>query len=38
MIDKPITGEVFADLVVMYVKAINKGAVPNITTAWEHVI
>jgi len=36
--NKPINGRMLATLLDQYVKAINKGAVPNITTAWENVI
>mmetsp|Transcript_30499 Transcript_30499/g.22227 ORF Transcript_30499/g.22227 Transcript_30499/m.22227 type:complete len:92 (-) Transcript_30499:980-1255(-) len=38
MVDKSITGEIFADLIQIYVKTINKKGVPNISSAWEHVI
>eukprot|EP00826_Nyctotherus_ovalis_P049088 TRINITY_DN5868_c0_g1_i10.p3 TRINITY_DN5868_c0_g1~~TRINITY_DN5868_c0_g1_i10.p3 ORF type:complete len:180 (+),score=61.03 TRINITY_DN5868_c0_g1_i10:1105-1644(+) len=35
---KPVSGGMVATLLDQYVKAINKGAVPNISTAWESVI
>jgi hypothetical protein len=36
--NKPVNGRMIATLLEQYIKAINKGAVPNITTAWENVI
>lgn len=36
--NKPINGRMVATLLDQYVRAINKGAVPNISTAWENVI
>lgn len=38
MNNKRISGKVLADLIELYVKAINDGAVPNITSAWESVV
>ncbi len=35
---KPVTGRMMSSLIEQYVKAINEGAVPNISTAWENVI
>ncbi len=35
---KPVTGRMMSSLIEQYVKAINEGAVPNISTAWESVI
>jgi hypothetical protein len=36
--NKAVNGRMVATLLDQYVKAINKGAVPNISTAWENVI
>lgn len=36
--NKPVSGGMVATLLDQYVKAINKGAVPNISTAWENVV
>ena len=38
MNNKRINGKVLAKLLTMYVDAINDGAVPNITSAWESVV
>jgi len=38
MNNKRINGKVLAKLLEMYVEAINDGAVPNITSAWESVV
>lgn len=38
MNSKRISGKVLASLLEMYVEAINDGAVPNITSAWESVV
>lgn len=38
MNNKRISGKVLAKLLSMYVEAINEGAVPNITSAWESVV
>lgn len=38
MNNKRISGKVLAKLLEMYVEAINDGAVPNITSAWESVV
>ena len=38
MYGKSLSGKVLAGLVESYVEAINKGAVPNINTAWEGVV
>ena len=38
MYGKALTGKVLAGLVESYVEAINKGAIPNINTAWEGVV
>mmetsp|Transcript_18854 Transcript_18854/g.18523 ORF Transcript_18854/g.18523 Transcript_18854/m.18523 type:complete len:372 (-) Transcript_18854:431-1546(-) len=38
MNNKRISGRVLAKLLEMYVDAINDGAVPNITSAWENVV
>jgi hypothetical protein len=35
--NKPLTGAMFAGLVVAYVSAINEGGVPTISSAWEGV-
>ena len=35
---KPINGKILAGLLESYVEALNKGAVPNINTAWEGVV
>ena len=35
---KPVNGRIVSNLLEQYVKAINEGAVPNISTAWENVI
>ena len=38
MYGKPVNGKVLAGLIAAYVTAINKGAIPNINTAWEGVV
>lgn len=38
MNNKRITGKILAKLLELYVDAINEGAVPNITSAWESVV
>jgi len=35
---KPVTGRMLSNLLDQYVKAINEGAVPNISTAWDAVV
>jgi len=35
---KPVSGFMLAHLLEQYVKAINEGAVPNISTAWDNVM
>ena len=37
MSGQKLSGAMFADLVVNYVTAINKGAVPNIENAWTYI-
>jgi len=36
--NKPVNGRMLATLLDQYIKAINKGAIPNISTAWENVV
>ena len=38
MYGKLVNGKVLAGLISAYVTAINKGAIPNINTAWEGVV
>jgi hypothetical protein len=38
MNNKPVSGRMMAHLLEQYIKAINEGAVPNISTAWENVL
>ena len=38
MNSKPVNGRMLSSLVEQYIKAINEGAVPNISTAWENVV
>jgi hypothetical protein len=38
MNEKPLTGTMLSNLLDQYTKAINDGAVPNITTAWDNVV
>ena len=38
MNNKPVNGRMMAHLLEQYIKAINEGAVPNISTAWENVL
>jgi len=35
---KALNGKILAGLLESYVEAVNKGAVPNINTAWEGVV
>eukprot|EP00826_Nyctotherus_ovalis_P024075 TRINITY_DN1857_c0_g1_i5.p1 TRINITY_DN1857_c0_g1~~TRINITY_DN1857_c0_g1_i5.p1 ORF type:complete len:413 (-),score=144.82 TRINITY_DN1857_c0_g1_i5:438-1676(-) len=38
MNNKPVNGRMMGYLLEQYIKAINEGAVPNISTAWENVL
>ena len=38
MLNKFITGSILANLIEQYVEAINKGAAPNVSSAWESVL
>jgi len=37
MHDKKLNGEMLYNLALSYVEAINKGAVPNIESAWSYI-
>lgn len=38
MLNKFISGPILANLIESYVESINRGSVPNVSSAWESVL